>query len=75
MSVLVQKYGGTSVADPEKLRNVARRVVEAVDARRGRNSGQEIRAERPIERAHMGILSGAGSAPRAISGTIRSPCP
>lgn len=28
--ILVQKYGGSSVADQEKLRHVARRVVEAV---------------------------------------------
>jgi aspartate kinase len=29
MSIIVQKYGGTSVADIEKIRNVARRVVES----------------------------------------------
>lgn len=28
MSLIVQKYGGTSVADPERIRNVAQRVVE-----------------------------------------------
>lgn len=28
MAVVVQKYGGTSVADPERIRNVASRVVE-----------------------------------------------
>lgn len=28
MSVVVQKYGGSSVADPSKLRKVARRIVE-----------------------------------------------
>ncbi len=28
MSLLVQKYGGTSVANPERIQNVARRVVE-----------------------------------------------
>lgn len=27
MSLIVQKYGGTSVADPERIRNVARRVL------------------------------------------------
>ncbi len=32
MALIVQKYGGTSVADPERIRNVARRVVETVDA-------------------------------------------
>jgi len=29
---IVQKYGGTSVADPERIRNVARRAVQALDA-------------------------------------------
>ena len=28
MALIVQKYGGSSVADPEKIKNVARRVVE-----------------------------------------------
>ena len=27
--LIVQKYGGSSVADPEKIRNVARRVAES----------------------------------------------
>ncbi len=29
MSIIVQKYGGSSVADPEKIRNVARRVAKS----------------------------------------------
>ena len=32
MSLLVQKYGGTSVADVERIRNVARRVVASAEA-------------------------------------------
>src|SRR5712692_10059593 len=28
-SLIVQKYGGSSVADPEKIKNVARRVAES----------------------------------------------
>ena len=32
MSLVVQKYGGTSVANVERVRNVARRVVAALDA-------------------------------------------
>ena len=32
MALIVQKYGGTSVGDPERIRNVARRVVETVKA-------------------------------------------
>src|SRR4030042_1954146 len=31
MALLVQKYGGSSVADAEKIKNVARRVVKAVE--------------------------------------------
>ncbi len=34
MSVIVQKYGGTSVADPERIKRVARRVVSAAEAGR-----------------------------------------
>ena len=29
MALIVQKYGGSSVADVEKIKNVARRVVES----------------------------------------------
>jgi aspartate kinase len=32
MPIVVQKYGGSSVADPDKIRNVARRVGKARDA-------------------------------------------
>jgi aspartate kinase len=32
MSVIVQKYGGTSVADPERIKHVARRVVATAAA-------------------------------------------
>jgi aspartate kinase len=32
MSLIVQKFGGTSVADPERIRNVARRVVATKEA-------------------------------------------
>ncbi|MEA2460323.1 MAG: aspartate kinase, partial [Actinomycetota bacterium] len=31
MALIVQKYGGTSVADAERIKRVARRVVEAVE--------------------------------------------
>ncbi|MDH3685202.1 MAG: aspartate kinase [Myxococcales bacterium] len=30
--LIVQKYGGTSVGDPERIRNVAQRVAQALDA-------------------------------------------
>ena len=36
MGLIVQKYGGTSVADAEKVKNVARRVVET------RNEGNKV---------------------------------
>ena len=32
MPIVVQKYGGSSVADPDKIRNVARRVAKSQDA-------------------------------------------
>ena len=32
MALIVQKFGGTSVGDPERIRNVARRVVATVQA-------------------------------------------
>jgi aspartate kinase len=32
VATIVQKYGGTSVGDPERLKHVARRVVETVEA-------------------------------------------
>ncbi len=36
MAVVVQKYGGTSVGDPDRIRNVARRVA------RYRNNGDDV---------------------------------
>ncbi len=35
MALIVQKYGGSSVADAEKIRNVAHRVVETANAGHG----------------------------------------
>ena len=32
MALIVQKYGGTSVADAERIRNVARRIVRTREA-------------------------------------------
>jgi aspartate kinase len=32
MALIVQKYGGTSVADAERIKNVARRIAQAKDA-------------------------------------------
>ncbi len=35
MSLIVQKYGGTSVGNPERIKNVARRVIETQDQGHG----------------------------------------
>ncbi|MEO0446950.1 MAG: aspartate kinase, partial [Verrucomicrobiota bacterium] len=35
MSLIVQKYGGTSVGSPERIRNVARRILETQQAGNG----------------------------------------
>ena len=32
MSLIVQKYGGTSVANPERIQNVAKRILETQSA-------------------------------------------
>ena len=32
MTLVVQKFGGTSVGDPDRIRNVARRVVSTAEA-------------------------------------------
>ena len=32
MAIVVQKFGGSSVANPDRIRNVARRIAETVDA-------------------------------------------
>jgi aspartate kinase len=41
MALIVQKYGGSSVADPEKIRSVARRVA-ATASGEGRGSGHRM---------------------------------
>ena len=56
VSVIVQKYGGTSVAGPEEIKRVARRVV---DDRRRRQPGLRRRLgdgrhDRPADRARRG---------------------
>ena len=32
MALIVQKYGGSSVADAEKIKNVARRIIKTKEA-------------------------------------------
>jgi len=41
MALIVQKYGGSSVADPERIRNVARRVATTASGE-GRGSGHQM---------------------------------
>ncbi len=41
MALIVQKYGGSSVADPEKIMNVARRVAASASGE-GRGSGHQM---------------------------------
>jgi aspartate kinase len=41
MALIVQKYGGSSVADPEKIMNVARRVAASASGE-GRSSGHQM---------------------------------
>ena len=36
MGIIVQKFGGTSVADPEKIKNVAKAVI------REKNNGNDV---------------------------------
>ena len=40
MAIVVQKYGGTSVGDPERIRAVARRIIGAQAARGPRGGGR-----------------------------------
>jgi len=73
MAVIVQKYGGTSVGNPERIRNVARRVLETqragnqvvvvVSAMSGVTDGLIKRArevcDEPVER-EMDVLLATG---------------
>ena len=43
MALIVQKYGGTSVGNPERIKNVARRVAEY------RNRGDQVVGRRLLE--------------------------
>lgn len=73
MSFYVQKYGGSSVADPEKIRNVARRIVDtaregnqvlAVVSALGNTTDQLIDLAREVSDTHpsreMDLLMSTG---------------
>ena len=64
MSVIVQKYGGTSVAGPEEIKRVARRVVEtAAGGQPGlRRRLGDGRHDRPARRARAPGLGRPASA-------------
>ena len=51
MSLLVQKYGGTSVGTPERIKNVARRVVDRASQAELQS---DIGAVRHAVGAHLG---------------------
>jgi len=72
MALIVQKYGGTSVGDPDRIRNVARRVVETaragnqvavtVSAMGGETDklvelAQELGGSEPLAREYDALLS------------------
>ena len=45
MALIVQKYGGSSVANPDRIKNVARRVIKA---KKAGDKSQISKEERPI---------------------------
>ena len=59
MSLIVQKYGGTSVADVERIRNVARRVTT------GRQRGNDL----------VVVVSAMAGETNRLLGLARDMCP
>ena len=64
MALIVQKFGGTSVAGVERIRNVARRVVETQQARQRRRRGglRDGGRDRPARRVRERDVADARSA-------------
>ena len=60
MSLIVQKYGGTSVANPERIKNVARRAIETQEA------GNQVVV---VVSAMSGVTDGLIKLAREISST------
>ncbi len=58
MALIVQKYGGTSVGNPERIRNVARRVIET------QNAGHQVVA---VVSAMSGVTDGLLKLAREVS--------
>ena len=61
MGIIVQKYGGTSVADPEKIKSVARSVI------REKNNGNNVVV---VVSAVLPVFSGELSLPQADIETV-----
>ncbi|MCP3984254.1 MAG: aspartate kinase [bacterium] len=64
MSLIVQKFGGTSVGDPDRIRNVARRVVAT------RQAGHEVVV---VVSAMSGETNELVALARELGGTVPSP--
>ena len=84
MSLIVQKYGGTSVADIERIRNVARKVVKTYD--HGHNVvvilsamagvtdsliDMAAQAASPPDKRELDVLLATGEQTTAACGTAR----
>ena len=52
MGIIVQKFGGTSVADPQKIHNVAKAVI------REKENGNDITLEIRVDSSDMGKIIG-----------------
>jgi len=59
--LIVQKYGGSSVADPEKIKNVARRVAES--ARQGHRMVVVVSAMGKTTDALLGLAGAISATP------------
>jgi hypothetical protein len=71
MALIVQKYGGTSVGNPERIKNVARRVLETQQAGGHRQQvGEQQRAADlgPLREADAGGDRQAEQHPPAAEG-------
>ena len=66
MALVVQKYGGTSVANAEKIRNVARRIVDSYNAGNGVVAVVSAMGRRTDELLSLAAEVSAASHPREL---------
>jgi aspartate kinase len=66
MALVVQKYGGTSVANAEKIRNVARRIVDSYNAGNGVVAVVSAMGKRTDELLSLAAEVSDGSHPREL---------